>query len=1073
MKSVVRYSLNQIVLINVVFVFLVVAGLFSLFTTPVENMPPVDIGRAYITTVYYGASAEDIENIITNKIEDALDGLENVEFIESESKRNYSIIVVKFLDDTDYSALYDELRLRVLNVKEELPPQIDGPSFLYVDTQVWMPVMEINLVGDIPNRSLELLAEELKTFFKKIPGVREVIVFGKYKSEFHVSVDPEKLRKFGITFNMVAEAIKSANTKIPTGRFITPVSEYLLNAGKRLSSQEEVLDVVIRSYDDSNFIRVRDVVTDARLSHRDPDFIFSVNGKSSVKLVVRKEPKGDSVKIAKAIKDVCGRFEESHRKDGIAIELTRDSTIEIYDSIRTLTGNMVLGMLFVTVALWLILGFRNAMLTAIGIPFSFLFAVIIIKCTGLSINTIALFSFVLVSGIIVDDAVIIVENVYRHMQMGKSPRESIVDGVAEVMLPVINSALTTVLAFTPMLVMTGSTGEFFSVVPKTVSYALAASLVEALFILPIHILDWGPRNISSSVSDTKDSNASYQHLRYGIFAPVWNIYYKILKFLLARKALTVGSLVGLLLLALAILGLSITGIAPLINIEFFPGNYFRYHIVITLPPETPMVETDLVVRDISRFILSLGKKQAQSASGATGMYEDEDYMWHYGHHIGQVVVTLPEKKILEFPDNPKNDPMFHLDYIRERLRSYVTQKYPDIDRRPSLKVFAENMGPPAGKAVNIRVSGSTFGEVARAADSILNYLKCDEDLSGLTDLKDNRALLKKVVKYIPVEEEALEYSLSPGIVTSLVAYALNGWYVGKYKTDEEEIDLLVRLARASDRGNTKRTGLADPVDILGVPVIEHVSSPVVLGDIVEMSYVYEPDTRTRYNGKPTLTITSDIKAGSMLSSSRVQVLVKRFFGKMADEYPGVTIGFGGEFETTSRTYDSLYLAFIIAILGIYLVLAAQFKDYFQPAIILSSVGSAIIGVVLGMFVTRTTFNIGSFMAVIGLAGIVVNDAIILVDFMNTRKRSGKPLRDAVIEACGARMRPVIITTVTTILGLLPMAMGIPSRSIQWAPMAVAFITGLFSATMLTLVIVPVGYELSEKLTNSMRRVTRV
>ncbi len=259
---------------------------------------------------------------------------------------------------------------------------------------------------------------------------------------------------------------------------------------------------------------------------------------------------------------------------------------------------------------------------------------------------------------------------------------------------------------------------------------------------------------------------------------------------------------------------------------------------------------------------------------------------------------------------------------------------------------------------------------------------------------------------------------------------------------------------------------------MDVPVIEHSSSPVFLRDIVDMKYMNEPDIRTRYNGKPTITLTSDIKAGSKLSPGRVQLLVKDYFNEIADKHPGTTISFGGEFASTSKSYTSLTFAFFIAILGIYVVLSSQFKDYFQPIIIISAVAFSIIGVSFGMFLSRSTFTVGSFLAVVGLAGVAVNDSLILIDFINVRRREGKEMREAVLEACSYRMRPVLITTATTILGLLPMAIGIPSKSISWAPMATAFCTGLSSATILTLLIVPVEYELVEKIRPFFRRLLK-
>jgi HAE1 family hydrophobic/amphiphilic exporter-1 len=894
MKPVVRYSLKQVVFMNVVFVLFMVAGLLSIFTSPVENLPPVDIGKVFISTAYIGASADDVEALVTKEIEDALDGLENVEFIESRSMRNHSSVAVKFIDDTDYPDIYDELRFRVLNVKKEFPPGVDDPRFIYLDTQAWMPVLMLNIVGDLPNESLKLLAEELKTEILDVPGVREVTLLGEHEREFHVSLDPEKLRRFGVTFTEVAEAVESANLKLPTGRFRTGETEYMLDAGRRFSEQEDVLSAVVRRDGDGNFIRVRDLVTTAMMGYRDPITLITANGLNTLSLLVKKEDAGNAITIAEEVKEFAARFEEANAGEGITIRYTWDSTVEIDDSINTLGGNMLLGMSLIVVVLWLTLGFRNAMLTAIGIP----------------------------------DAVIILENVFRHMQMGKEPKDAIVDGVSEVMLPVLATALTTVLAFLPMLIMTGSTGDFFSVIPLTVTFALAASLFEALFILPVHIKEWGPKSLPRQAAHVSREFAA--HLEEGMFRVPWRIYKKLLDVLVAKKVKTVGAMFAVFIVALGILYLSISGKVPLINVTFFPASFFRYHIALEMPPGTSIEKTDEVVRDLSLFIVGLGEGQAHAAAGTAGMYETDDYQFRYAHNHGQVVVTFPPEKEREFPENPDNDILLYMDYIRDGVNKYLDEKYSGTGFRPKVVVFPENTGPPTGKKVNIRVTGNTRGQAENAAEAIMRHLHTDQAYADLADLEDDRPVYQKAAKYRPREEASYEYGLKPAAVTALLAGALNGRYAGAFRAEDEEVDLLVRLARSSDPANPRGAGISEPPDVLDVPIIEHSAAPVLVRDIAELTYESEPAVRTRYNGKPTITITSDIRSGSRLTSSRVMVLVKDFFNSISSEHSGVAISFGGEFETTSRSYMSLMFAFIIALIAIYLVLATQFKDYIQP-----------------------------------------------------------------------------------------------------------------------------------------------
>ena len=1069
MRPIVQFTLKQTVLLNVVFIILMVAGAFCIFTIPVENMPMVEMGKVVVQTVYYGASADDVEQLVTMKIEDALDSMANIEYIQSSSYRNVSQVMVKFIDDTDYKSLYEELQLRVLNSRSELPQEAEDPVYYFVDTSLWKPVVLVHITGNMPQYSLKLYAEELKTKLMTVPNVRSVEIEGAFDTEFHVSVDPAMLRKYGITFQEVAAAVESENIKIPTGRFRKNDSQFVLDSGNRLDNQDEVLNVVVRRDGDGNFIRVRNLVTSARLSHRVPSIIHSVDGQSSLRLKVVKEEMGNAVDISEAVKAIASNFGEFHKKEGIGIVFTNDSTVEINESIQTLTGNLIMGMVLVTLVLWITLGFRNAMLTAIGIPFSFLCSIIIMKFSGVTLNTISLFAFVLVTGIIVDDAIVIIENIFRHLEMGKSRRIAVIDGTAEVMLPVLSSALTTVLAFIPMLIMSGSIGAFFSEIPKTVTYALIASLIEALFMLPIHFLDWGPRKAHHKAKPDEEEDP-FKHLSTGFFSPIWKLYRWILERFLKYKLLTLFGISSLFLVCIAVLILSITGVMPIINIKFFPGNFHRYHVTITLPSGTSIEKTDSVVRDLSRYIMSLGENQAQSTAGSAGFYEDRDFERQPADHYGEIVVTLPDEKARKFPDNPENDPLKHLDYIRQKLSEYISEKYAGSIYKPVITLFEEADGPPAGKPVNIRVSAATMEEALKASDAIMTAMKARPELADMIDLEDNRPDFHSVVRYKPRQESVSEYNLLPGQVTVLVAGALNGQRVGKYRLTNEEVDLVVGLTKKDEEVTSGDAGLADPQDVLEVPMIEHSESPVRLRDLVDVQYVKEPGSRSRYKGKPSITITSNFKPGSNLSATRVQVVVYELFQTLKNEFPGVSISFGGEYESTSHSYASLTFAFFVAFLGIYMVLASQFNNYFQPVMVISAVPFALIGVVFGLFATNTPFTIGSFLAIVGLAGISVNDSLLIIDFINVLRKRGRSLHDAVIESCAARMRPVMITTITTMLGLIPMAIGIPTKSITWAPMATAFAAGLCSATFLTLLIVPVEYKLFEEIWGYFRRI---
>lgn len=1057
MKGFIELVIQKRVVVNVIFAILFIAGVNSFLTSPIQNMPPVDIGKVFIYTVYYGASPEDVESLVTKKLEDALEDLENVEYIQSNSMRNISVVEVKFIDDTDYKKLYDEMRIKILNIKNDLPAEVDEPSFVYVDTEMFLPVMAVNIAGDVSNKTLEMLAQELKTDLRKIPMVESVTLSGDFEEEFHVALSPERLREYGVSFYEAANAVSLANSKIPAGVYRKGNIEYTMDTGDRFSSQEAVLNAVVRKDGDGNFIRVSDLAVFAGMSNRDPDIKVSVDGESTVQLIVKKLRDGDTSTIAGAVRDISEEFGRVHASEGISIHYTQDSTLEIDDSVRVLGGNMIIGIILVVIILWIVLGFRNAMLTSIGIPFSILFAVLMNSLFGYSINTITIFSFVLISGIIVDDSVIIVENIYRHLQNGKSMAKAVRDGTAEIFIPVTSSALTTILAFVPMFIMTGSTGDFFAFVPLTVIFALAASILEALIILPVHYYEWGPKNVKEHSGD------DHAHVKSGIFAFAWKYYRGMVTVLLNNSVKTLMVMTVVFWAAIAILVLSASGAVPLIKVKFFPESYYRYHVTFELPTGTPVEVTDEVVRDFSEYIMAKGKGEAISASGYAGFYEDVDYVRHRGHYYGSIIVTLPNVRDHDFKEVEDNDVVAYLDYLRQDLIKFAADNSERWGASPIVNLFGENTGPPVGKDVNIRVTANSLEDAEMAAEEVKAYLVENSETRVLLELQDNRAKEQAAFSISAKPEKVREFGLDETSVVRVASGALNGMFAGKFRSLDEEVDLKVKLAKDTDYYNHTGEGIKSPEDVLLLPMVESSIRPVYLKDVVEIEYKTEPNVMRRYNGKPAITVTANIPEGASLTSSRVQNLVKTKFMDVADRYPGVVIAFGGEFEETNRAFRSLAMAFIIAILGIYLVLTAQFNDYFQPMLILSAIAFAVIGVVYGMFITRSTFTVQSFIAVVGLAGVAVNDSLILIDFMNKRRAEGMSLREAVISACSQRMRPVLITTVTTMLGLLPMAIGFPHKSLEWSSMATAFTSGLASATLLTLLIVPAEYELLERI----------
>lgn len=1035
MKEIVQFSLKQKVFFNLVFILLTVVGFYAMFQLPAERYPNVDFGEVNIVTYYPGASPLEVETLVTRKIEEEIETVENIEWVTATSYAERSHIRLKFIDDADYSFLYNEVRFKMLNMLRELPEAVDPPQISAATVDDFLPVITINIAGEHSNRSLALMAKQVKSRLKKIPYIKEVELVGEYTREFQVYLDTQKLRQLGVGFNEVVNALQDANISMPAGNFKGQNSNFLVKVDEKFHSREQVVKTIIRKDADGSFIRLENLITQADLGYRDPLVISTVNGKDVISLKIIKTKAGNAIDIKNAIVEELGKFKNLFDKESLEVTLTQDSTNKIKDGFSTLGLNMVVGMFLVSIIVWYFMGVRNAGMVAIGIPFSFMITMLLMYISGNSLNEISLFAFVLVTGIIVDDAIVVSENIYRHIQEGKELYQAIVQGTAEVGIPVISSTLTTVAAFLPMLIMTGSTGEFFAQIPIAVTFALIASLIECLLILPIHYLSFGPRYSEVLSDQLEQDNFILVFFR--------SLTVKALSITLKHRVLSVLSIFFLLFIAVGILAISISGKFPLVNIKFFPDDYSLYYTDIKGSPEISIEQVDEKVRDIAQFIMADGDGYAESAAGFAGFYPNEDYVPVYGNNFGTVMVTMPTKDLQKF-----NAPLEHLENMRERLTKEFNKD------GFILSVHAQKDGPPTGKDIDIRIVGTQFDSISALADQVFHFLQT-KDIIGqnLIELNDDRGVAKQLYRFDLDHEQVEQYGLNDTEVVQLAGSVLDGRYIGKYRLNDEEIDLKVLISPKD---------VKTPRQALSIPVIEYASGSILLGDVTDLRTYFQSGELHRYQGQRSISITANIKPEASISVPEIITLVEDFYAQVGNQYSGANLIFGGIHEDTKRSYNSLLYAFLMAIMVMYIILAAQFQSYLQPVIILSAIAFALIGVVFGKMFTQSIFTVNSFIAIIGVAGVVVNDSLILVDFINKLYKVGATRLEAINQAIEIRLRPIILTTLTTTLGLLPMALGFPEESVVWGAMASTFVSGLAVATVLTLFIVPVLWDIIQE-----------
>lgn len=1103
--------------INIVFFGLIMyAILVAIPQLPVEVFPNMSFRQVQVTLRYPGASAEEVERLVTRPIEDSIRGLEKTEYVASTSVPGRSEVIVKIDDDGDMKEGYDQFRFRVLAALNGLP-QVNGkvlqPLFMELDVDAWVPVIQVMLVneknGDLDKRALTILAKELRDQLERIPGVKRVDFAGEEFDQFEVPLDPHKLDRYGITFSEVLEALTNHGGSQPAGQVDTPLGERTIRVDTRPRNPADVLDVVVRTDGQSSFITVADLVDPQSTGVQPiPEAVGnSLDGREAIGCRVLKDGLSNAKMVRNDVLQAMEDFKASHTKEPFEMHAILDSTRKINDSMSVLHDSLFLAMglviaslyfflskkgisssavaLLLTVistvvvassqdlsmelvalgslALFVFFTCRSAVLTVSGIMFALLGTLIVFYATDRSINEVSLIGFVLTVGIIVDDAIIVLENIRRHREMGKKSRDAIIEGTREVIIPVTTATLTTVAAFLPMLLMTGTVGDFFSILPISVATALAVSLVECLIILPSHVNDLDRLLGQEPVDIVEESEGVNKYLlRQGFSGKLSRAYDKIFLWNL-KHGLIVLIIAALLFVgAIGVLTQSVIGpglgMRPMLKLVFFPEDSSILNIAVNTPPGTGLKETDRIVRELSMELRATGYVEA--AVGLSGMKLDSTYRPQFSHQVGLILAEFPLRDERVFADS--NDAI-------AALRDQMVDRW--LAKGVKLEITAQKDGPPLGAPVTVRIQGSDLDavdEIARRTYRLLGEeSRPGGRLEGVVDLTSDLDQETIAINFIPDQRALSIHGLDPAQLRLFVAGAFDGIYAGDYLRADDEIPIRVRFMKDA---------VADPTLLLNLPLTRGRDGGVLrFGEVGSVSGASEPGILRRRHYQRSVNINGNLTPDAIVNSDTVASIIDQELGAEVRSRAGVSFSYEGEAQGTQRSFESLLVALWIAIFIIYLIMATQFRSFIHPLVVLSNVGFAFTGVVIVMSLLalfsdllpagmiraeRSYITILGAIAMVGLTGIVVNDAIVLVDFIQRRRSEGRALDDALRLAGHERMRPIIMTTVSTIAGLLPMAIGIPHFDVRWSPFATVFVSGLMVATMMTLLVVPVLYRYS-------------
>lgn len=1048
------FSVRQVVLVNVIFFVVLLAGFQVARNIPIDIFPDISFNASLVTTVWRGASPQEVERLVTTKLEDEIDGITGIKELTSTSGNGLSEIVVEWdesLAEIEYEAALNDLRAAI-DRADELPKDADTPVLVELSVSERFPVCLVAVadVGGVGEFTLREVARDIQERLDRFKGLRKAKLRGERDRELRVLVDKHRATQYDVTLAEIDRVIAQNNQNFAGGSFTDSQAQEIRVRGLgNFVSAEELAATVIKKNPDGRHVRLSDLAEvvegfeKRRIGGRH-------DGAPAIMVSISKDADQDVIELVQRVRAFVDEYQLS-APPGISVSVSWDGANYVKTRIDIMRNNLLLGVLFVVFALWLTVGFRNALLAIVGVPFAFVMALMLFPVFDITINSLSLVGFIMVSGMLVDDAIIILENVYRHIEDGVPLREAVVRGSEEVMWPVTAAIATTVAAFLPMLLVRGTSGEFMEILPKTVTLCLVGSLLEALVILPAHYLDWGSRHAARDAQQSATASP-VARWSYALRVRMDALIDRLREGYLRGQSQVLRNKGPFLLMSVTALWFAL-GLSSRIPLDLFPSDFNQLMVTLEAPTDYGLEQTDEVVRAMEAALEPIADELVDVAS-YSGMSMNADEIPIVGVNGGLLFIT--------FHDSAANvaDPDRVLNLVKARMDELAAARPQDI---VSLRVAPPRNGPPVGKPVAIRIQSDDYAVGKQIASEMKAELAT---LPGVFNIEDNLPVGPRELRVRLDEHRASIHGLSFADVGFALLQANDGSVSSTFKDplSDEDVDIRVQL-----RDDQRRS----MGDLLDVEVRTPAGYRVKLADVARVDVERGYLRFYHYDAKRAVVVYADVDREQATSVSVNQHMQERF-QDIAKRYPGVKLVFGGEFQATDDAFADMGRAFGVAVVAIFGILAAQFRSYLQPLIVMSVIFFSFIGVILGMFLMNTIFggySISMYVlyALVGLAGIVVNDSLVLIDFVNQERARGAPPLEAVQTASRKRFRPILLTTITTVVGLVPMAFGLSGYSRVFGPFASAIVFGLLAASLLTLFVVPTLYLTLEGATLRLRR----
>ncbi len=1017
-KKIFEFSVRQPLFVNLLTLLVFVAGIMALINLNRDTFPNVDLDIVIVTTNYPGATPQEIEKLITIPIEKELKEVNDIKEMTSASIEGLSSIVLEIEPDApDKNKVVNDIQ-RAVDKAEDLPTDLKEEPLV---TDIEMrdhPIVEVSISGNFSEEELVKHARVLERMLLDLPDIAKVIRSGWREEEIWVEVDPEKVNTYQLALADVVAALQRQNVSIPGGSVIIGSNESLLRTTGEFETAPEVEEVVLRANELGNWVQVKDV---AKVSNDFEPYkiIHRTDGRRAINLVAVKKEAGDVITVVDQIKAIANEYKKI-APAGLDINLVNDFSYYVKRRLHVLVNNGWIGVSLVVICLFLFLSSRAAFVTAIGIPTAFLITFSVMYYAGISINLLTMFGLIMVLGMLVDDAIIIAENVHRRIAEGMPPVEAAVIGTNEIWRPVLTTVLTTIAAFSPLMFMGGIIGKFVLYIPLVVIIALTSSLLQAFIILPSHLV----------TMERLPHPQKFARLHTGLmsrwFERFSNRYVNLLKRIIRHRWIAVSIAMTFILFSLYI------GIYHLAYVLFPQRGIDAFFVRAKASIGTPVEQMEKLMTRLEQEVAKLPESEMDNFITQVGVIQQDpsDPFAERASHIGQIMVLLKPQADREMSSDEL------IDILRRSTKGF--------DEFTEISFDNVRPGPPVGKPVVVRVRGDDLPQLDSIADKIKEYLTT---IPGVSDIRDDYERGKDEIMVKVDERQASRAGIGVRDIALSTRSAFEGAIATTIKRADEEIDVRVRFP---DEWRY-REGALDKVLI-----------PNGRGNLVPItavaSFDQEPGINAirHYDRKRAVTVTANVDEVKATSMSVTKAVAERF-KDLPRQYPGVSLNFGGEWEKTEESLRDLKMAMVVAAFIIIIILVFEFQSLLQPLIVLVAVPYGFVGVIWAFIIHFEPKSFLALMGVVGLAGVVVNNSIVFIDFVNKAKAQGHELKDALVEAARLRLRPILITTITTVFGLLPVAYGFMGSDPFLRPMALAIGWGLAFATCCTLLVTPALY----------------